>query len=149
MAIAFQSQYNWLEQDLRKANTPEARAKQPWIVTLAHRPMYCSNNDDHDCKICDCVMRRGYKHKFYKLEDLFFNNSVDLQLYGHQHNYERSLPIFNCHYEEPENLDFYQDPKYPIHIITGAGGVVRSMTSFSTLSPDGRLSGRTCTDLFT
>ena len=89
---------------------------------MAHRPMYCSNNDDHDCKNRDCVMRTGYKHKFYKLEDLFFNNSVDLQLFGHQHNYERALPIYNYHFEEPKNLSLYQDPKYPVHIITGAGG---------------------------
>lgn len=34
-------QYEWLENDLKKANLPENRAKRPWIITMGHRPMYC------------------------------------------------------------------------------------------------------------
>ena len=35
------AQYQWLENDLKEANKPENRAVRPWIVTMAHRPMYC------------------------------------------------------------------------------------------------------------
>lgn len=38
-------QYAWLEEELRKANTPEARAKEPWVVVSNHYPMYCTIND--------------------------------------------------------------------------------------------------------
>eukprot|EP00854_Cymbomonas_tetramitiformis_P014426 gene14426-17055_t len=44
-----QRMIDWLEQDLTAANTAAARAGQPWIVTFAHRPMYCSNIDGDDC----------------------------------------------------------------------------------------------------
>ena len=121
--------------DLAKANTPEARAKQPWIVAMAHRPMYCSSHDGNDCTKRDSVMRTGYKHELYKLEDLFFNNSVDLQVYGHEHDYERSLPVYDYFLELPDDLNYYRDPKFPVHIISGAGGCRETHDPFSMPQP--------------
>uniref|UniRef100_A0A8C2RJ51 Purple acid phosphatase n=1 Tax=Capra hircus TaxID=9925 RepID=A0A8C2RJ51_CAPHI len=40
-------QFHWLESDLQKAN--KNRAVRPWIITMGHRPMYCSNADLDDC----------------------------------------------------------------------------------------------------
>lgn len=49
-------QYNWLEQDLKKASSPENRAKRPWIVALGHRPMYCSTDDRDDCSFKESIV---------------------------------------------------------------------------------------------
>ncbi len=38
---------------MKKANEPENRARQPWIITMGHKPMYCSNNDDEPCLVDD------------------------------------------------------------------------------------------------
>ncbi|RXN05556.1 acid phosphatase type 7 isoform X1 [Labeo rohita] len=51
-------QYEWLQADLQEANRPENRAQRPWIITMGHRPMYCSNDDGDDCThfqsyVCD------------------------------------------------------------------------------------------------
>ena len=133
--------------DLAKANTPEARTEQPWVVAMAHRPMYCSDSDGDDCTERDNVMRTGYKHEVYKLEDLFFNNSVDLQVYGHEHNYKKSFPIYDYILELPEDLSYYKDPKFPVHIISGAGGVVKTTTLLET-NLGGLFSENLCTASF-
>ena len=41
----------WLSCGLwcQEASKPENRAKRPWIITMGHRPMYCSNTDNDDC----------------------------------------------------------------------------------------------------
>jgi hypothetical protein len=33
-------QYQWLEQELVKANSAKARAARPWIFMCGHKPMY-------------------------------------------------------------------------------------------------------------
>jgi len=49
-------QYNWLKKDLIEANKPKNRAVRPWIITLGHRPMYCSTNDSDDCTFRESVV---------------------------------------------------------------------------------------------
>lgn len=72
------NQYNWLENDLKTANLPENRALRPWIITMAHRPMYCSNADSDDCTKFDDRVRKGMPFiGTYGLEELFFKYGVD------------------------------------------------------------------------
>ncbi|CAF4456107.1 unnamed protein product, partial [Rotaria magnacalcarata] len=92
------NQYQWLEQDLKEANTPKNRAQQPWIITMGHKPMYCTNSDDTDC-INDggyTIIRTGLPFiEAYGLENLFAQYGVDLEFWAHEHSYERLWPVYN------------------------------------------------------
>ncbi|KAM9048274.1 LOW QUALITY PROTEIN: acid phosphatase type 7-like [Megaptera novaeangliae] len=63
-------QFCWLEGDLQKAN--KNRTAPPWIITMGHRPMYCSSADLDDCIWHESKVRKGLLGKFYGLEDLFY-----------------------------------------------------------------------------
>ncbi|ORY94443.1 Metallo-dependent phosphatase-like protein, partial [Syncephalastrum racemosum] len=75
---------HWLEADLQAAR----QAQRPWIVVMAHRPLYCTPADpeDEDCGWKAQVMR-------HHLEELFLRYRVDIYLCGHRHNYERTFPV--------------------------------------------------------
>jgi hypothetical protein len=99
----------WLEEDLRIANLH--RHEQPWIIAYGHRPMYCSNIDHDDCTKNNSIVRLG-------LEDLFFEQGIDLIIEAHEHSYERLWPVFN----ETVTQFNYTNPLAPVHIISGAAG---------------------------
>lgn len=119
------NQYEWLNNDLMRANLPENREIHPWIITYGHRPMYCSVNNK-ECSRRLNVMRDGIPFsELFGLEELFYDHGVDLEFWGHQHCYERLFPVYNftvqngshAHGEYP-----YVNPGAPIHITTGAAG---------------------------
>ncbi len=109
------SQYIWLENDLENAN--ENRESVPWIIVFAHRPMYSSNGDGDG---------HGSEIEFREaMENLLFDYNVDLAIWGHDHHYERTHPVFQ---EEvyANNTGTYSDPYYlpraTIHIVAGMSG---------------------------
>ncbi|MBN3275407.1 ACP7 phosphatase, partial [Polyodon spathula] len=118
-------QYSWLEKDLAEANKPENRKVRPWIITMAHRPMYCSNDDKDDCTKFESYVRVGRNDTTPVapgLEKLLYDYGVDLELWAHEHTYERLWPVygfqvFNGSMEHP-----YVNPRAPVHIITGSAG---------------------------
>lgn len=63
---------------------------------MGHRPMYCSNDDKDDCTHNETLTRVGlpFLHLF-GLEDLLYNYGVDLEIWAHEHSYERLWPIYN------------------------------------------------------
>lgn len=131
------NQYKWLENDLKEANKPENRAKRPWIITMAHRPMYCTNNDTDDCTANESIIRTGIPYiRAFGLEDLFYKYGVDLELWAHEHSYERLWPIYNRtvlngSYDAP-----YTNPKAPVHIITGSAGCWSKHDPFKDKAPE-------------
>lgn len=47
----FERQEQWLKSVLAQGNSAESRAKHPWIIVFAHRPLYCSALDVFDCTL--------------------------------------------------------------------------------------------------
>ncbi|XP_017493930.1 PREDICTED: acid phosphatase type 7-like, partial [Rhagoletis zephyria] len=113
-----QTQYNFLKKDLEEANKPENRAKHPWIITLGHRPLYAQ------FYINDLLINGNSSAGWPGFEKLFYDYGVDVQFYGHEHNYERLWPIYQNKTfngtSDPHNV--YKNPKAPVHIITGSAG---------------------------
>ncbi|UJR10227.1 hypothetical protein I4U23_014440 [Adineta vaga] len=118
------NQYQWIERDLKEANKPENRAKHPWIITMAHKPMYCSNNNDDECLFANgyIFIRLGLPFiQAFGFEDLFAKYGVDLEFWAHEHSYERLWPVYNTTvYNGTKGA--YIDPDAPVHIVTGSAG---------------------------
>ncbi|UPR04049.1 metallophosphatase [Chloropicon primus] len=67
----------WLEEDLKQANSVANRTLRPWVIAGTHRPMYLYGNASS--------MREA-------VEDLLIKYDVDLFLGGHIHSYFRTYP---------------------------------------------------------
>ncbi|XP_064387181.1 acid phosphatase type 7-like isoform X2 [Halichondria panicea] len=130
-------QYQWLEEQLAMANTPEERNKHPWIITIAHHPMYCTTIDEDDCDHYNSVVRVGEPtvHKF-GLENLFYKYGVDIELWGHEHIYERFWPLYDFTVYNGSLDAPYTDPKAPIHIVSGSAGCREKHAGFQKEQPD-------------
>lgn len=115
----------WLRQDLARAAAN--RRAVPWIVVMAHKPLYCSTNDYYDCKI-GCQKIAG------AMEAILQENSADLFLAGHLHNYERSWPVFKGNVTAKS----YSDPDSPVHVVIGMAGDVEGLTNKWMAAPDWR-----------
>ncbi|XP_039366511.1 acid phosphatase type 7-like [Mauremys reevesii] len=123
-------QYQWLERDLQEATRPDRRRRHPWIITMGHRPMYCSNIDLDDCTEHESITRRGLPQHQYGLEDLFYKYGVDLELWAHEHSYERLWPVYNYKVYNGSAESPYTNPRAPVHIITGSAGCRERLTPF-------------------
>ena len=104
------AQQDWIIGDLKRAVAN--RQQVPWIVVVGHRPLYCS--DLVLLKRCndEAPVFRSY------LEWILNIYKVDVYISGHNHQYERSYPVYN---KEATQQD-YIDPKAPVYIVDGAAG---------------------------
>ncbi|KAG7269122.1 hypothetical protein CRUP_013386 [Coryphaenoides rupestris] len=90
-----------------EANEPANRAARPWIITMGHRPMYCSDDDQDDC------------------------TTFDSFLWAHEHTYERLWPVYGDKVFNGSAKDPYTNPKAPVHIITGSAGCKERTDKFN------------------
>jgi len=113
------AQYKFVQSDLQAAhNNPNIK----WIIVEFHKPFFSSPNG------CDSSACKGSKPFTETYQPLFDQNKVDLVLYAHVHNYERTYPVvFNSGNPlKPtkttnERCD-YTNPKGTIYAIVGTGG---------------------------
>jgi hypothetical protein len=100
------TQLEWLKSDLAVAN--KNRAENPWIIIEGHRSVYCSCDGD-----CDDDAKKVRKD----MEPILMEYGVDFFINGHEHNYERSYPLYEGK-SDRSNID----PKAPIYIVSGSAG---------------------------
>lgn len=96
------AQYRFILNDLSSVD----RSVTPWIIFSGHRPIYSSTTDGKT--VLGEMMRETY-------EPLFVKYNVNLCLWGHVHNYERTCGVIN--YECAAS-----DDDAPVHVIIGMGG---------------------------
>ncbi|KAK6234430.1 hypothetical protein QUC31_006836 [Theobroma cacao] len=104
-------QYEWMKNDMASVD----RSKTPWLIFTGHRPMYSS---------------LGADDKFLKIvEPLLLDNKVDLALFGHVHNYERTCSVCNSEClamptKDKNGIDTYDNSNYtaPVQAVVGMAG---------------------------
>lgn len=140
--------WEWLDRDLEEANGN--RQARPWIIVAGHRPMYCArphlvtglcgnealasqwgipsvcpHNNPFLCR----PVHKEDKTRF-PIESLFHRHGVDLAVYGHIHDYERYLPVFNYSSAASSRVSTasssppwrYVAPRATVHITAGGAG---------------------------
>ncbi|CAL0318194.1 unnamed protein product [Lupinus luteus] len=122
-------QYKFIEHCLASVD----RQKQPWLIFLAHRVLGYSSCTCHD-EIC-YAEEGSFAEPMGResLQKLWQKHKVDIGIYGHVHNYERTCPIYQniCTNEEKHH---YKGPlNGTIHIVAGgAGAYLSSFTPLKT-----------------
>lgn len=113
-------QWKFIKNDLATASAPAQRKKHPWIVMWSHRPLYCSDQITWQGR---CVSE-ATKYRA-AIESLMVDAHVDLHISGHNHQYERSWPVYGCSkgYTSGCNISkSYNNALAPVHIVNGAAG---------------------------
>ncbi|KAJ0095953.1 hypothetical protein Patl1_17051 [Pistacia atlantica] len=104
-------QYDWMKKDMASVD----RSKIPWLIFTGHRPMYSSTGSGVDKNFLDAV------------EPLLLDNKVDLVLFGHVHNYERTCSVYQSKClampTKDEGIDTYDHSNYsaPVQAVIGNG----------------------------
>ena len=121
------SQQNWLREDLKQANG--RRIQVPWIVVMGHKPTYCQIDWTKGME-----SKKGFRsnNNCYKqspeirsfIEDILFENAVDLYIGAHVHKYERNDVIYRnqTYPSERKTRNSVYNPSAPVHILTGIAG---------------------------
>ncbi|CAN6167567.1 unnamed protein product [Urochloa humidicola] len=95
------------------------RKHQPWLVFAAHRPLGYSSNDYY-------ATEGSFSEPMGRtLQGLWQKHRVDLAIYGHVHNYERTCPVYEntcMDGKEKDEGSYSGTMGGTIHIVAGTGG---------------------------
>ncbi|CAG9322167.1 unnamed protein product [Blepharisma stoltei] len=118
------SQKLWLINDLTDANTH--RNERPWIIVMTHHPLYCSYDFARHSIERNYICGAEARILRDKLEDIFYEQGVDMFLAGHLHTYERMGPIYknSTVKSELDDLNLHLNPQATVYILDGNGGSV-------------------------
>ena len=107
-------QYDFAKDDLATAaSNPDIK----WIVVFFHKPMYTSRSEHEP--------EGDLQDNFHPLFDRY---GVDLVLYGHNHNYQRTFPLMynpadpSSPIIETTEKTNYKDPAGEVYVNVGTGG---------------------------
>ncbi|XP_074602846.1 acid phosphatase type 7-like isoform X1 [Brevipalpus obovatus] len=126
-------QLEWLEEELKEANKKEVRDEYPWIIVLGHRPLYCTNNKPGRCSGGGTWLREGSLFMGDGFENIFYKYGVTAYICGHNHHYERTIPMYQFGYDSLNEP--YLNPNMTVYIVTGAAGNSEGIDSFKKESP--------------
>nr|XP_043616361.1 nucleotide pyrophosphatase/phosphodiesterase-like [Erigeron canadensis] len=116
-------QYEWLEKCLASVD----RQKQPWLIFASHRVLgYSSNNWLAYEGAFEEPMGRA------NLQKLWQKYKVDIALYGHVHNYERTCPVYQNQCVKPGLSHYSGTVNGTIHVVVGGGG--SHLSDFTTIA---------------
>lgn len=114
-------QYKFIEHCLASVD----RQKQPWLIFLAHRVLGYSSGDFY-------VAEGSFGEPMGReLEKLWQKYKVDIAVYGHVHNYERTCPLYQNTCTNKEKQFYKGALNGTIHIVAGGGGA--SLAGFTTI----------------
>lgn len=117
-------QYKFIEHCLSSVD----RRRQPWLIFLAHRVLGYSSTDFYaDIGAYEEPMGRE------SFQELWQKYKVDIALYGHAHNYERTCPIYQNICLQNASNHYNGSFQATTHIVVGGGGA--SLADFSSNIP--------------
>ncbi|CAN6549270.1 unnamed protein product [Malus baccata var. baccata] len=115
-------QYKFIEHCLASVD----RQKQPWLIFLAHRVLGYSSDASYavEGSFAEPMGRES-------LQKLWQKYKVDIGIYGHVHNYERTCPIYQNICTNEEKRHYKGSLNGTIHV--AAGGAGASLSPFTSL----------------
>lgn len=90
------------------------RTITPWVVLGGHRTWYSTGGSGNICSSCQLAF-----------EELLYTYGVDLAIFGHVHNSQRFLPVYNST-ADPNGMN---DPKAPMYIVAGGSGNIEGLAA--------------------
>jgi hypothetical protein len=106
-------QLDFVEADLASVD----RSITPWVLVGGHRTWYSTGGSGNICAPCQVAF-----------EELMYKYGVDLGIFGHVHNAQRQMPLFNGTVD-PNGMD---DPKAPLYIVAGGAGNIEGLSAIGT-----------------